>query len=148
MHEQTVSHCTVWEWEDENGVWNSYPSAVCRTLDSSFSTDPTCDVNISAVGRSYTIHLANMEQENDETGIVRRVRKKGGVAVSHGNGVSKKSGSEKSGASAAKKRKMKKEVEEDEEDAAEGKGVSLVELFEAGVSGRIVDCKCVSFLRQ
>ncbi|XP_062511613.1 poly [ADP-ribose] polymerase 2-like isoform X2 [Corticium candelabrum] len=103
---------TGWEWENENGEWTSYLSSICCKLETSYSTNPTSDVNITAVGRLYTVHLSSMEQENDETAVVRKVRRKGGVAAGQAAG-----GSTKRTKSAAKKKKVKED--EDEEDETE-----------------------------
>ncbi|XP_065844434.1 poly [ADP-ribose] polymerase 2-like [Oscarella lobularis] len=66
-----------WEWLDENGQWNLYAPSLCRQLDAAFASDSKSDVAIEAAGRSYTVHLATMEQENDSTGVKRKIRKAG-----------------------------------------------------------------------
>ena len=90
----------------------SYPSSICRKLETSYFTNPTSDVNITAVGWLYTVHLSSMEQEHDKTAVVRKVRRKGGVAAGQAAG-----GSKKRTRSAAKKKKVKED--EDEEDETE-----------------------------
>ena len=101
----------VWQWQDENKAWQPYAPSVCRKLEASFLSDQSSDVKVIAAGQSYTIHLSLMEQENDKTGVVRKVWKKGwrGPAPSH---VTSKR--VKSGKSAAKKQKPNREDEEDD----------------------------------
>lgn len=69
----------VWEWQDEKGVWSEYPPDICRQLEGAQASGiPT--IPITATGRSYTVHIGSMEQTNDATGVVRKVRRKASAA--------------------------------------------------------------------
>eukprot|EP00731_Ephydatia_muelleri_P032007 Em0023g514a len=69
----------VWEWQDEKGVWSEYSPDICRQLESAQASG-TPTVPITAAGRSYTVHTGSMEQTNDATGVVRKVRRKASAA--------------------------------------------------------------------
>lgn len=64
----------VWEWQDETGAWVEYPPDITRQLESSMSSGAST-VPIAAAGRNYTVHIGSMEQTNDATGVVRKVRR-------------------------------------------------------------------------
>ncbi|XP_064610913.1 poly [ADP-ribose] polymerase 2-like [Liolophura sinensis] len=64
----------VWQWEDERGKWNSYDTACSCSLEDASRGGET-EAAISACGRSYTVDLTNKEQVNDDTAVVRKVRR-------------------------------------------------------------------------
>ena len=62
-----------WEWQDEDGKWNTYASAVQRLLRGC----ELCGVEeteIEAHGRKYKVNLMNKQQVNVDSGAERRVR--------------------------------------------------------------------------
>ncbi len=63
-----------WEWQDEHGNWNEYPSNHVVRFESALSNkDNSIELVIS--GRSYIIDLSNMEQENESTNVKRKIRR-------------------------------------------------------------------------
>ena len=62
----------------------SYDTAVAKDLESAYTSISTSskrvrrgqgEVSITAAGRSYTVDVVKMEQTNDSTGVVRKVRR-------------------------------------------------------------------------
>ena len=71
----------VWEWKDENGVWNGYSSQTQRLLEAC----QLCGVgktSVEAAGRQYDIDLKAMTQVNEESGVERPVQRASRSALS------------------------------------------------------------------
>ena len=64
----------AWEWEDEKKKWNPYLAQTAVDIEnaqlSCSGTHP-----VAAFGRNYTIDLNELEQSNDDTGVIRQVRR-------------------------------------------------------------------------
>lgn len=63
-----------WEWEDERKNWNPYGAAVSIELEQARAGGDT-SVKICTCGRNYTVSVAKLEQKNDDTDVVRSVRR-------------------------------------------------------------------------
>ncbi|CAI8050123.1 Poly [ADP-ribose] polymerase 2 [Geodia barretti] len=78
------SSLAVWEWQDENGQWMKYDIQATRDLENAHSQVGGASVRgarrknqvaITTGGRSYTVDIGKMEQKNNETGVVRNIRR-------------------------------------------------------------------------
>ena len=74
----------MWEWQDENGQWMKYDIQATRDLENAHSQVGGASVRgarrknqvaITTGGRSYTVDIGKMEQKNNETGVVRNIRR-------------------------------------------------------------------------
>lgn len=84
---------TVWQWKDEHGKWRDYPVSACHNIESVYASftagKSTLDtVSLNADGRSYTVDLGAMEQENVASGVRRDVRRLAPAAMSTGEPLS------------------------------------------------------------
>lgn len=73
----------VWEWQNEHAQWIPYDPSVTHQLETSYTKITSSQraarrkgaVPITAAGRSYTVDIVKMEQCNDSTGVIRKVRR-------------------------------------------------------------------------
>ena len=72
-----VTEYALWQWEDEHGRWNPYNLSSSLDLEDMHQGGATSPVTLMAYGRAYTVDVAKMEQTNDVTGVVRKVKRAG-----------------------------------------------------------------------
>ena len=66
----------VWQWKDDNGVWQSYNQMDSRLLESSHLNQEE-EIALNTMGRVYIIDFNTLQQINEETGTSRAIQRKG-----------------------------------------------------------------------
>ncbi|XP_013868462.1 poly [ADP-ribose] polymerase 2 [Austrofundulus limnaeus] len=69
-----VNTKTVWQWEGDEGQWESYPPSACALLDSTASSGKTSVTLTLGSGTAYEINLKKMVQINPVTKYKRKIR--------------------------------------------------------------------------
>ena len=63
-----------WEWQNEYGMWIEYPRSLVHQFEAARDSG-SAECPFSIGGRSYSLHLDRMEQENKSTKVTRSVRR-------------------------------------------------------------------------
>ncbi|XP_072169723.1 poly [ADP-ribose] polymerase 2-like isoform X1 [Diadema setosum] len=64
----------VWEWQDEKKRWNAYCPEHAIALENGWQNNDGA-VSLNIASRNYTMDLNKMEQSNDDTQVVRQIRR-------------------------------------------------------------------------
>ena len=68
-----------WQWQDENGCWQTYDHSVCVQLEKALTSGDT-HVEVTAACQKYRIDVKRLEQINVKTKVGRNVQR-----ISNGN---------------------------------------------------------------
>ncbi|KAJ8272577.1 hypothetical protein GJAV_G00090860 [Gymnothorax javanicus] len=112
---------TVWQWEEGDGQWESYPPALCAQLDGAARSGRASLTLTVATGAKYRVDLKKMIQTNAVTKFQRRIRSH---AVKQENGSDAASSANQNPGPADIKEEEKEEEAEPAAKKRRGKGQS------------------------
>ncbi|XP_051863876.1 E3 ubiquitin-protein ligase TRIP12 isoform X5 [Drosophila albomicans] len=64
-----------WQWRDDRGAWHNYSTIDSRLIEAAHQSSED-EINLSTLGRTYTVDFHAMQQINEDTGTTRFVQRK------------------------------------------------------------------------
>ncbi|XP_029471280.1 E3 ubiquitin-protein ligase TRIP12 isoform X5 [Rhinatrema bivittatum] len=65
----------IWQWRDDRGLWHPYSRIDSRMIEAAHQVGED-EINLSTLGRVYTIDFNSMQQINEDTGTARAIQRK------------------------------------------------------------------------